>query len=81
MAIEEGVECPGCRRAVVPRLLFINERNVVAYRKTQHICPYCGVIMYQTGGGVNWTNLIIIILAVAACGLIFLAAVISQRRP
>lgn len=79
MAIEEGVECPGCRRAVVPRLLFVNERNVVAYRKTQHICPYCGAIMYQTGGGVNWANLVVILLAVAAFALIILAAVMTQR--
>lgn len=79
MAIEEGVECPECNRAVVPRLLITREHNPVAYRKAQHICPYCGVTMYVTGGGVNWTAVIILLLVFGACALVLLAAFTSRR--
>lgn len=23
----------------------------MSYMKTQHICPFCGIVMYETGGG------------------------------
>lgn len=23
----------------------------MSYMKTQHICPLCGIVMYETGGG------------------------------
>lgn len=79
MAIEEGVQCPECRRAVVPRLWFTGERNPIAYRKAQHICPYCGVVMYQTGGGVNWPAVAILLVVFGACALAILFAVMSRR--
>lgn len=79
MAIEEGVECPSCRRAVVPRLWLTGERNPVAYRKAQHLCPYCGVIMYETGGGVNWAAVTILLIVFGACALVILAAFLSRR--
>lgn len=79
MAIEEGVQCPQCKRAVVPRLLLTNERNPVAYRKAQHICPYCGVTMYESGGGMNWTAVVILLLVFGACALVILAAFMSRR--
>lgn len=79
MAIEEGVQCPECRRAVVPRLWFTGERNPIANRKVQHICPYCGVVMYETGGGVNMMAVTILLIVFAACGLVLLAAVMFRR--
>jgi len=79
MAIEEGIDCPACRRAVVPRLWFENERNLFAYRKTQHICPYCGVVMYVTGGGVNWPVVITLLSIFGACALFLLVAFLLQR--
>jgi DNA-directed RNA polymerase subunit RPC12/RpoP len=79
MAIEEGIECPACSRAVAPRLLFTGERNPLAYRKAQHICPYCGVIMYETGGGVNWAAVFILLLVFGACALVILRLVMSRR--
>lgn len=50
MATEEYIECPGCKRAVVPRLWFTGG-DYMSYIKTQHVCPFCGVVMYETGGG------------------------------
>ncbi|MBV9925641.1 MAG: hypothetical protein JOZ96_11540 [Acidobacteria bacterium] len=37
--------------------------------KTQHLCPFCGVVMYETGGGVRrgcW-------MLLAVIGLLFVA--------
>lgn len=50
MAIEERIECPGCKRAVIPRLWFVGG-DYMSYVTTQHVCPYCGMVMYETGGG------------------------------
>lgn len=79
MAIEEGVRCPACSRAVVPRLWFTNKRNPIAYRKAQHICPYCGGIMYETGGGVNWAAVAVLMVVLGACALVILMTVASRR--
>ncbi len=49
MAVEEGIECPHCGRAVVPRL-WLTGGDFLKYKTTQHLCPYCGVVMYETGG-------------------------------
>jgi ribosomal protein S27E len=50
MATEETIECPSCQRAVIPRLWFTGG-DYMSYMKTQHICPLCGIVMYETGGG------------------------------
>ena len=75
MSIEEGVKCPECGRAVVPRLLFTGGRSPITYRKAQHICPFCGVIMYKTGGGVNWTAVVILLTILGLCTLVLLFGV------
>jgi predicted RNA-binding Zn-ribbon protein involved in translation (DUF1610 family) len=49
MTGEDRVECPGCGRAVVPRL-WLTGGDFLTYKTTQHLCPYCGVVMYETGG-------------------------------
>ncbi len=79
MAIEEGVRCPGCQRSVVPRLLFKGERNPIAYRKAEHLCPYCGVIMYETGGGVNWWAVLLLLIVFGACALALVMTFMSRH--
>jgi hypothetical protein len=64
---------------VVPRLWFTGERNPFAYRRVQHICPYCGAVMYVTGGGVNWAMTIYILVVIAACALFLLVALKLRR--
>ena len=50
----EGIKCPGCSRNVVPRLHHYRPfLGSYRYVKTQHLCPFCGVAMYETGGGVT----------------------------
>jgi hypothetical protein len=48
----DGVVCPSCQREVVPRLWHYGGRTFT-YMTTQHMCPYCGVVMYETGGGIH----------------------------
>lgn len=79
MAVEEGVRCPACGRSVVPRLWLKNERSVVMYRTSQHLCPYCGVVMYESGGGVNWPVVMFLLAVFAVCGLFLLAAFMLKR--
>ena len=50
MAEEEWVECPNCHRGVEPQLWLIGG-DLLTYKRTQHLCPFCGVVMYETGGG------------------------------
>jgi hypothetical protein len=43
----------------------------MTYMKTQHVCPFCGIVMYETGGGykrkaVIATIVIIPLLLIAA---------------
>jgi ribosomal protein S27E len=79
MAIEEGVTCPECGRTVVPRLLLKGQRNPVAYRKTEHLCPYCGVVMYETGGGVNVWAVLTLLIVFGTCALILIMTFMSRR--
>lgn len=79
MAIEEGVKCPNCGHAVVPRLWLTGERNPIAYWKTRHLCPYCGAVMYERGGGVNWTAVTLLLIVFGACALVLLMLVLSRR--
>jgi hypothetical protein len=48
--MDDRIECNNCGRKVVPRLWHIFG-TAFRYTKTQHICPFCGVAMYETGGG------------------------------
>jgi predicted RNA-binding Zn-ribbon protein involved in translation (DUF1610 family) len=79
MAIEEGIRCANCGRAVVPRLLFKGERNPITYRKAEHVCPFCGVVMYVTGGGVNWPAALILLAVFGACALVLVMTFMSRR--
>jgi ribosomal protein S27AE len=58
MAENERIECPNCGRAVVPRL-WLTGGDFLTYKTTQHMCPYCGVVMYETGGSYKRTQTII----------------------
>jgi hypothetical protein len=41
-----------CGANVIPRL-WHRYGNVFSYTLTEHICPICGVVMYETGGGIR----------------------------
>lgn len=67
-AADERIKCPTCARQVVPRLWHYGGGRLT-YMKTQHLCPFCGGVMYETGGGVRrgcW-------MLLAVFGLLFVA--------
>lgn len=57
---EEKIECPRCGREVVPRLWHVRKR--LSHMVTQHLCPFCGAVMYETGGEPRWGCIVAILL-------------------
>lgn len=47
------VDCEKCNNSVAPRLWHEDDNNVLFNRSIQHICPICGVTMYNSGGGLS----------------------------
>lgn len=45
----------------------------MSYMKTQHVCPFCGIVMYETGGGYKRKAVIATIVII----LLLLLAVIT----
>ena len=73
METEERVRCPHCSRAVVPRL-WLTGGDFLTYKTTQHLCPYCGVVMYETGG--TYKRAPTIVTVVFAC-LVLIATLVA----
>lgn len=74
MSNENLLSCPSCGRQCAPRLwhyrpVFGNFR----YMKTQHLCPFCGVVMYESGGRMSPTGIIAVFLIVIPFCLIGLS--------
>jgi len=65
---DERIGCPKCARQVLPRL-WHHAGGRVTYMKTQHLCPFCGVVMYETGGRLRRGCWVLI----AIFGLLFVA--------
>lgn len=77
----EGVVCASCQREAVPRLWHYGGGKFT-YMTTQHMCPYCGVVMYETGGGVRRGCLQALVLSfvvfVALCLLLLLSQLVIK---
>jgi hypothetical protein len=66
----DTVECQHCHKHCVPRLWHYRPVfGEIRYRKTQHICPFCGATMYETGGEVP--RFFWVILAAVATFLVY----------
>lgn len=50
--MEDKITCNYCHKSSTPRLWHI-KGNFFRRKKIQHICPFCGQTMYETGGGVG----------------------------
>jgi ribosomal protein S27E len=46
MSNRDYITCANCGRQIVPRLWHYTQFGVM---RTQHICPFCGTILYVTG--------------------------------
>jgi hypothetical protein len=77
----DGVVCPGCQREVMPRLWHY-DCGSLTYMKTQHLCPFCGVVMYETGGGVRrgfrQALVVFSIIFAALCVLLLLSQLVIK---
>lgn len=67
MELDERVQCRHCGRVVVPRL-WLTGGDILKYKTTQHLCPVCGVVMYETGG--TYKRVPLIINTVVICLLV-----------
>lgn len=50
---DERIACTTCGRRIVPRLWHYGGGRL-SYMRTQHLCPFCGTVIYESGGGVRW---------------------------
>jgi len=73
----DNIECPQCGRRVVPRLWHYGG-GALTYTKVQHLCAFCGVVMYETGGGVKWGCLLPLILIPLLVGWLFILITFLQ---
>ena len=63
MAIDDRIECLNCRRAVVPHL-WVDTRDQMMLPTVRHLCPLCGATLRVSGGGVDRSQLISLIVLV-----------------
>lgn len=77
MTVEDRIECPRCGRAVVPHLHFY-DGSAVTFSRVQHICPFCGAVLFESGGGVRWGMVIPLLVTIGAGCLIFVYAVMRS---
>ena len=59
---DERIQCPRCGRQVIPRLWHVRKR--LSHMMTQHLCPFCGAVMYETGGEPRWGCIVAILILV-----------------
>lgn len=76
MAVEEPIKCPHCDRAVVPRL-WLTGGDFLTYIRTQHLCPFCGVVMYETGG--TYKRVPLIATGVVLCLVLIVLLIVFLR--
>jgi ribosomal protein S27E len=74
MELDERVQCQHCGRTVVPRL-WLTGGDFLTYMTTQHLCPYCGVVMYETGGTYKRTQTIITVVFICMALIVALLLV------
>lgn len=75
MAAENHVQCPNCHQSIVPQL-WVDARNSLEHPRVVHLCPFCGVTLRETGGGLDRRMLAFIIGTICLCifllGLFFI---------
>ena len=78
-----GIECSNCGERVIPRLWFYEPPFLGGggYMRTQHICCYCGVCMYETGGGLNPVGKLSVGIILAVGAFFFSVALFGPRGP
>ena len=66
----EKVPCKSCGKSCIPKLWhyapFFSSLSIISvrYMKTQHLCPYCGDVMYESGGGLTFLGKVLIFFVI-----------------
>ncbi|UTV98299.1 hypothetical protein KDW99_13620 [Marinomonas rhizomae] len=50
--MDERIDCNKCGKKCTPRLWHL-KGGFFLRKRIQHLCPYCGSVMYESGGGVG----------------------------
>lgn len=66
----DHVICQNCNHEVVPRLWSYSPMLIgrLTYLRTQHQCPLCGAVMYESGGGLTIPGTIALTFLIALLG-------------
>lgn len=59
---EEQIRCPQCGRHITPHLSHVSK--TLSHPLIRHICPFCGAVINESGGGPRWGCIIAVILAI-----------------
>ena len=60
--MDERIPCKKCTKRITPRLWHYGG-GIFTYMKLQHLCPYCGTVQYETGGGIRtWFKVVAAVL-------------------
>ncbi len=60
--MSDGIECRSCERNMIPQLYHYGG-SLFSYSKTQHLCPYCGAVQHNSGGGFKaWVKITVVII-------------------
>lgn len=75
----DRITCSGCGRKIIPRLWHYGG-GTFTYMRTQHQCPFCGIVMYESGGGFRLGCLLPLIIIPLFTGLVFILITLMQLR-
>lgn len=68
------VECSACNNYVIPHVNVHSPMffATLRYAKSQHICPTCGAVLFEDGGGFNPYSLIFPFIITPLVSMIFI---------
>lgn len=70
----DNVECPKCAKSAVPKLWHYRPfMGRFRHLKTQHLCPFCGCCMYETGGEITFFGKLVLVFLALPIGLVALS--------
>ena len=73
----DRIACGSCGRHIVPRLWHYGGGRL-SYAKIQHLCPFCGVVLYETVGGIRRGCLIVLLLFSSPFIVLFVFALLRE---
>lgn len=76
----DKTQCPHCERNCVPKLWHYRPAfGALRYMATQHLCPFCGGVMYQSGGQLTLFGWLVVVAASTIFGIGFIAQLFKSQ--